>query len=262
NRFPPPPTSDPTPLGFRGARDAGIDILDVEDPDAVNTAAGWIGPQQRSIMLRSRGVARVPVTVTIPPDPPVGSAYAFLQVLPRVPGSNPAASVGVAPSVAIAFLLTIGGDGRVELRLRDQSAPRIRSNRAAFDYRATLENAGTLYVRPTGRVRVRSIFGSTVATLGIRGRTLLPGGSEPVATTWRGVPWIGFYRYDVRVSGPRAADTPATASGWFIALPPWWMLAVAGLALVLLIGGAALRRRRELNWRDYLDADDADLDEA
>ncbi|MCW2973470.1 MAG: hypothetical protein JWN72_1743 [Thermoleophilia bacterium] len=257
NRFAERRTFELNALGIRGATDAGIDILDADDPKSDTTAASWIEPLQRSVTLQSLGVARIPVTVTVPPNPPVGSAYGFLQVLPRVPGTDAAASVGVAPSVAVAFLLTIGGEGRVELHLRDQSVPRIRWNRAAFAYRATLANTGTLYVRPKGLVRVRSIFGSTVATLDIRGRTLLPGGSEPVATTWRGVPWIGFYRYDVRVTGPDAAGAPATASGWFIALPPWWVLAIAVLLLVLLIGGAVVRRRRELGWRDFLEDDDA-----
>jgi hypothetical protein len=245
------------PIGVRGARDGGIAFIGFEDEAIASTAASWLDPAQSTITLKPRGVAKVPVTVTVPPKPPVGAAYAMLMVVPHTQAraAAPDSSLGIQGRVAVAFLLRVGGEGRPKLTLREAAAPRLRWNRASWTYRARLENTGTLHARPRVRVRVRSLFGATVSTLDVSGRTLLPGGSEPIATTWRGVPWIGFYRYDVRVasSGSGTATSPARSSGWFVALPPWWLSTIAVLALIGLVGGAAARRRHELHWRDYLD---------
>ena len=103
-----------------------------------------------------------------------------------------------------------------------------------------------------------------MAELPIATRPLLPGGRAPIEATWTGVPWIGVYRYDLRVASPSGAGdgerASARASGWFVALPPLWVLLVAGALLVLAV--VASRRRRAIDdvERGVAD-DDAWLDE-
>jgi hypothetical protein len=159
------------------------------------------------------------------------------------------------------FLLRVGGEGRPDLRLRDVEAPKLRWNRAAWKLTANLDNHGTLHANASGRVRVKSIFGNVVAELPIRRETVLPGGREPVAGTWKGVPWFGLYRYDVRVeNGPasKGEQVPAnveTVDGWFIALPPWWVLVLIGMVLLALMV-RWWRGRREDVWDDEPGAPD------
>jgi hypothetical protein len=107
-------------------------------------------------------------------------------------------------------------------------------------------------------VRVRSLFGNTVADLHVSSAPLLPGARQPVEETWRDVPWLGFYRYDVRITDPQAVGANiARSSGWFVALPPWWVLALAATLLAWIVIGSVVRRRRAHRWV----VDDADADD-
>jgi len=249
-------TLDLRTSGVVGAR-AGVGFLDANDPDAATTAASWLRPAAPSVTLAPREFARVPVTVTVPEDPPVGSAYAALLFVPRASdedGNDVGPSVGVVSRIAVPFLLRVGGEGQAKLHLRDARAPRVRWDRDPWTWRADLDNNGTLHTVPSGRVRIRSLFGSTVRELPIAGRALLPEGRVPLEVTWRGLPWFGIYRYDARVGDaqdPKLA--PARASGWILVLPPWWVLALAGFVLVLAIVGLVTRRRQ---WDDHEDDTD------
>lgn len=91
---------------------------------------------------------------------------------------------------------------------------------------------------------------------------VLPGGRSDVAVTWKGVPWLGLYRTDVRIANAAAPDDPiARSSGWFIALPPLWVLALAALVVIAAVARRVLRRAGDD--RDEPAADDGvdhDLD--
>lgn len=251
-------TYDIEPVGLRARRGGGTTYVGVDDEGAASTAATWIDPVESSITLAANQIGEVPVIVTVPPDPPRGSAYGSVLVLPRV-GTSPAggdAAVGVRSGAGVPLLLRVGGTGSPKLTFRDVRAPLVRTDRAAWTWRARLHDDGTQHAIPRGRLRVRSILGRTVATMPIDARILLPGGSEPLAVTWKDTPWFGIYRYDVRVD-PHGSDsgTSARASGWIIALPPWWIVAVALLIVAAAIAAPFIHRRRE--WRAYLD--DADV---
>ena len=245
------------PYGIIGskARNAGFELVDPTDDRWDATAGPWIEPLVSEVTIEPRGVAEVPVTVTVPADPPVGSAYGSVNVVSRTRASAGENVIGIESQVATVFLLRVGGEGRPDLRLRDVEAPKLRWNRDAWKLTANLDNEGTLHANASGRVRVKSIFGNVVAELPIRRETVLPGGREPVAGTWKGVPWFGLYRYDVRVeNGPRyqGEQVPAnveTVEGWFLALPPWWVLAIIGAVLVALVV-RWWRGRREDVWDD------------
>ncbi len=231
------------PYGIIGtrAKNAGFEFVDSTDDRWDATAGPWIEPLVPEVTIAPRDVARVPITVTVPDDPPVGSAYGSINVVSRTRASAGENVLGIESQVATVFLLRVGGEGRPSLRLRNVDAPKLRWNRDAWKLTADLDNEGTLHANASGRVRVTSIFGNVVAELPIQRETILPGGREPVAGTWKGVPWFGFYRYDVRVQngaaarGENAPRSIATAKGWFLALPPWWVLALIFAVLVALV---------------------------
>ncbi|MCW2923604.1 MAG: hypothetical protein JWM98_1008 [Thermoleophilia bacterium] len=245
-------------LGSRARTGVGIRFVEPGDRDAAATAASWLHPAVPTITLRPRQLVHLPVTITVPERAPTGTVAGGIGIdLPRPPagGSRESAAVGIESRVDSQFLLQVGGEGRPRLHLRDVRAPHLRWDRDPWTLRADLDNDGTLHATPTGRVRVRSPFGNTVTELAISDRPLLPGGRLRVARTWDGVPWFGIYRYDVRVGAAgRPGDTVARASGWFVALPPLWVLVLVGLGLVAAILAAMYRRRRERAWAQ---ADDA-----
>jgi hypothetical protein len=247
-------------LGITGSREpnAGYEFIDDTDDRWDATAGSWLVAAVDEVELEPRGVARVPVVVTVPDEPPTGSAYGSVDVVSRTSAPAGDTNVGIESHVAQVFLLRVGGDGAPDLSLTDVDAPKLRWDRESWPLTASLDNEGTLHASAAGRVRVRSIFGSTVAELPIARETVLPGGREQVDVRWKGVPWFGFYRWDVRMANaPGAPESIATADGWFIALPPWWMLALVALAIVAWIVHRVRRRRRE--WTELMD-DELDSD--
>ena len=253
-------TFDLIPQGILGGRD-GTRYVDLDDPDADATAASWISAPS-GVTLEPREIARIPVRVVVPDDPPVGSAAAALTIAPRTRAGATAGdtALGIEGRIAVAFLLKLGGGGEARLRLQEGSAPRLRWDRDPWTWRATLVNRGTLHASPAGRVRVRSVLGNVVTELPLAGRPLLPRGEQRLERTWKGVPWFGLYRWDARVGGRDDDVAAARASGWFIALPPWRMLALSALAIVLLLGRRLTRHRLD-HVDDLDDLDDDSFDE-
>lgn len=261
SRHPQPATFELTRLGIVGSRAprAGFEYVGTADERWERTAGPWIEPAVPTITIGPRGVARVPFRVVVPKDPPVGSAYGALGVTARTREDAGGTSIGVESVVASVLLLRIGGEGEPELRLRGVEAPRLRWDRESWPIEATLDNDGTLHARTSGRVRVRSIFGNVVASLPLPSRVVFPGGREELEAEWNGVPWFGLYRWDVRVASDGGTASVASERGWFVAFPPWWVLALVAVVLLLLL--VRLLRRRRDRWREYEDEDDDDPDD-
>jgi hypothetical protein len=203
------------------------------------------------VTLAPRGTADVPVVLTVPDEPPVGSAYGGIDVVSTSSAPGPGdTNLGIEKHVVSAFLLAVGGEGAPDLQLRDVHAPKLRWSRDPWTLRAKLDNEGTLHATPRGRVRIRSLFGNVVNELKIADLPLLPGGRSSIERTWDDVPWFGIYRWDIRVAAGERSGEVDRADGWFVALPPWWVLAIAVAIILFAIFGARWRRRHESAWDD------------
>lgn len=261
NRHPVRMTYELQRSGLLGSRagSSGVRFVDADDPDAAAPAARWLEPAVETVTIPPRGVARVPVRVTVPEDPPPGSAHASLDIVPPASDVGPGeTNLGIETRIAVPFLLATDGEARPELRLRDVRAQRLRWSRDPWTLRANVDNEGNVHATPSGRVRIRSLFGNTVAELPITPRPLLPEGRRRIEVTWEGVPWFGLYRHDVRISADDG-DAVARASGWFVALPPWWVLVIAALVLLAALAARIGMRRSRDQWLD-IDADDDDFE--
>jgi hypothetical protein len=251
------------PQGVRGSHSgAGVRFSEPQTEEARDTAGAWITPLVSTVTIPPRGVAEVPVRVTIPPDPPRGAAYATLDVVPAGRSAAGDTQVQIESRVAVPFLLDVSGKGRPKLSLHDPRAQSLRWGRDPWTFRAELDNDGSLHATTSGRVRIRSIFGNEVASLPVSDQPVLPGGRQPIIESWDDVPWFGLYRYDVRMSDANAPGHPvARASGWFIALPNWWILALAAALLCWQVAGMVLRRRRRQRAADADTHDEPEFDE-
>ena len=253
-----PATYELTPLGVVGSRrdDLRYEFVGSDDDRWDSTAGPWLAPAVSRIVIPPRQVARIPVRVTVPDDPPVGTVSGAIGVTSRSGAAAGDAVVGIESTAATILLFTVGGDGAPELHVRDLEAPGVRWEREAWPLEANVDNDGTLAGPVDGRVRIRSIFGNEVARLDVPGETILPGGRSRVQASWGKVPWLGLYRWDLRMQSDTEPTSVATVDGWLLALPPWWVLAIA-LALLLFLVIRAIRRRNDRWLDDDLDDEDS-----
>jgi hypothetical protein len=248
------------PLGLVGTDDlaaGGREYFDERDERFADGMGPWIEPAVGTIVIPPRGVARIPFRVTVPADAPTGAAYGAIGVVSRArasDGTDGAPNLGIESVVASSILLALPGDAAPDLRFRELSAPSVRWDREAWPFSAVVDNVGARHATAQGRVRIRSIFGSEVASLPLEQRTLLPGARSPVEATWSKVPWFGVYRWDARMSSDSEPRSVALAEGWLLALPPWWVLALVGITLLALVVRSIRRRTRD--WDEDLDGDD------
>jgi hypothetical protein len=240
-----------------------VQLIDRDDPGYDASAASWVTLDAPRVELQSRGVAAVPFDVHIPDAVDPGGHYAALLVRTNgtyAKGKGP--SLGYESQVAVMLLLDVkGGHHTRAMQLRDAQAPSVRWNREPYTLTATVRNTGTTHVRPAGTLVVHSIFGGDVAELPVDMQPALPGGRSYLRTTWKGVPWFGYYRVELRLH-PQGADSPtigATRHVW--ALPPLWVLIVIVVFLVALAIGW-LRSRGGVDRRggDSDDPDDNDFE--
>lgn len=239
-----------------------IRLVGAKEASSKNTAATWVKPLVSSVTLSSNESGTIPVVVSVPQKTIDGGYFATVEVLakpnPKNKKSKPPSNVGIFSGASVPILMQVGNKGVTKLSLSDGHAAKLLVNRSAWIYRARIQNTGTTHATPRGRVRIRSIFGKTIATLPIEARTLLPNGSVKVSAKLKQTPWIGFYRYDVNVSS--LADNkaiPAKQSGWFFTLPAWWKLTLLIALFVAIIYIPFTKRRRE--WRSYVHEVEKDL---
>lgn len=251
-------------IGARGAQ-SSVAFLGPEDERFDETAASWLDPRPATFELPPRGVARVPIHVEVDAPEAGGAASAFgtIDVIPETDSKEGGQTVvGVESRIAIPFLFQLDLEADPKLRLSSMHAPRLRWDRDPWTLRASIDNRGDLHDEPRGSIRVRSIFGSTVAKFDIDHGPLLPGGRVRIEETWDEVPWFGFYRYEVRVEGASGGAGSDRVTGWFVALPPWWVLAISGLLVFVAIGGVVQGRRGgvEQDWdEDDMSSSDGEL---
>lgn len=252
-----PATVQLEPFGVIGSRapNSQFEYVDATDDRWDQTAGDWIDPLVDEVVVPPRGVVRVPFQVTVPDEPPPAGAYGSINVVSRTRASAGAANLGIETHVASMLLLALPGEGSADLRLRSVDAPKLRWDRESWPLAANVDNDGELHARVDGRVRIRSMFGNEVASLPIEQRTILPGGRTEVDIEWDQVPWLGVYRYDVRVSGGEP-ESVATHEGWFVALPPWWVLAITAAVVLVLVVRRFLRREDDETFDDEFADDD------
>lgn len=232
-----PTTFDVQVRLVRGSRsdDGPVDIVDAAG------STNLVRPAAARVRLAPREVATVPVRVRVPPASMAG--YLALVVTPRsaVAGGN--GTLGVRSGVLVPLLLRVRGAGSPSLALQRVRAPLVRVGGEPWTLQGRLSNDGQVFATPDGSVVVRSLFGGEVARLPLEARVLLPGAAVPVETRWSGVPWVGLYRVEARVeAGNGGVDS--VERRWLVALPPWWVTALAVVSGMALVVHAARRRRR------------------
>lgn len=151
-----------------------------------HTAQSWISGLA-PVAIPGGQIATVPITVTVPSTASVGGYYLAVMWQESAPTG---AMIGISGRVGTLLLVTVTGDVQESLVVRDFGVVRpdawYRSE--PLPLQLSLENTGTIHVRPTGQMRVTNIFGRVVDTVELNPEAgyILPHSTRRWEITWGG----------------------------------------------------------------------------
>lgn len=237
------------PLGVAAPDDPTkvAEFLNDDDPRMPSTAKSWLRPSVKRITLRSKQEAKVPVRIVVPANASAGGNFAALSIYTAAGSKGTgAAALGLSTKVAVLMLATVPGNVHYGFKLSGPRGKSLIIGHPKYQIHGSVTNTGNTHERIIGQVRVRSLFGQTVARFPIRSRLVLPNGKVPLEATWKGTPWLGVYTIDVSLNPDHSKTPHIVRSLRVVALPPVWLLVAFGLGLFVLTV-LHFRHRRQLH---------------
>jgi len=227
-------------------------LLEVEDitgtsdaSSAVNLTAGERGPYsirdyisfpEDSFVLELGERARIPVTITVPPDAEPGGYYGSVLVSTVRVSDGDVAGVPRSPIIARVgslFFLTVKGEAVTSGETKDVSilGDSLWHEQGPIDIGILYENTGSVHVNPYGELSITNMFGEQVGYVELEPWFVLPTSLRVREVSWDREFLLG--RYTVHAKVNRGYDDivdEVQVSFWVL---PWKI--VGGLFLVLFI---------------------------
>jgi|AntRauTorcE11897_2_1112592.scaffolds.fasta_scaffold08468_3 hypothetical protein len=228
-------------------------ILEVEDvsgtsdaSSAVNLTTGERGPYsirdyisfpEDSLVLELGERARIPVTITVPPDAEPGGYYGSVLVSTvRVPDgdeSNETARSPIIARVGSLFFLTVRGETIREGEVTDVSTidDKLWYESGPIDIGILYENTGSVHLNPYGEISINNMFGEQVGFVELEPWFVLPKSLRLREITWDREFLLGRYTATVLVNrGYDDIVDEKVVTFWVL---PWKI--VGGIFLILFI---------------------------
>lgn len=219
------------------AGDQAIQLLG--DEEGPYTLRDYINVPHDSFFLEHAERARIPVTITIPPDAEPGSRYGSLLVAVTSDRTDVDAEGGARPASAIVsristlFFVTTPGEQEYNSELIDFQARNGRwlYAQGPITFDIVSENFGTIHTTPYGRITITNILGEEVGV-----RNLDPWFVMPESVRTREVRWdreflIGRYVATVEVN--RGYDDIVDVETFAFWVVPWKLVGAVFVGLFL-----------------------------
>jgi len=162
--------------------------------------APWLVlPEPLVIPAGARQSARFQVNVPTGAEP--GSRFGAVQ-LAFTPLDGPGSGVGVSGAIASLILLRVNGESVESLSLTGFRADRKLAESLPIRFQVSVDNAGTVHLRPSGTINIRNLFGRQVASIEVNpeGRSALPGAARRFDAAWEGRRFaFGPYKADLAI---------------------------------------------------------------
>lgn len=220
----------------------------------------WMFVNKPEITLKPGQTGSIQVALSVPGGTKAGGYYAGLFLSKR---QAPGEELAVLPRLGILFFVRVNGAVEERLRINDVAL----DGPGNYEYlpvgfRISIVNEGNVHVIPQGTVRIKNVFGSTVAKLQANpdASRILPASTRLLSTAWRKgsviPPGDGFFNglrnelmnfaigpYEATVSFSDPAFTGATERTVKFSVWPWRSLVSLTALLALLCAGFVLLKR-------------------
>ena len=230
--------------------------------DAKYGAGDWIQPEVPKATLPNLSKVVIDVTVAPPKNAPVGSNFGGLLVQLKTPENPDIKSSGAAviPKAQALVQIYPRVNGPV---IKDLEITKVEAEETLkflgsrfVRYDIEYENKGTVNEAVGGSLLINSMFGNTVEKLAVPELLVLRGAKRRVRVVWTDPPRFGRFTSQVKVD--TSAGQERKQGDTVTILPPWWV--ILAIVLTILFGIFFTWRRKNQDWRQYLDEEDWDED--
>ena len=151
----------------------------------------WVKTEPTEFTLEPGEQKFVDFEISVPENAEPGGKYG--SVLATITGlTGEATGVAIAQKVGALLLLTVSGEVREDLMVREFTAPSfLEYGPVPFSIR--FENRGTVHLRPRGFVTITNIWGKKVADVPFPQLNVMPGAVRKIETSWENKWLIGRY---------------------------------------------------------------------
>ena len=214
-----------------------------EEKSPTYSLSSWVSFAQSKIALAEKQIVEWEYTISVPDNGGAGGHYGAIMFSNKPPSEQTSVNqVGIASMVASLVLVTVPGDIKENAYLSEFSTNKLYYSSLPVDITTKISNIGNTHVAPTGKLAIKSMFGTKVAEFQLndeKGR-ILPEATRSFATSWKpsGGPFykdpIG--RYTVELTAIYGSDKKyslnETIAFWVI--PLWLIITIAVLLIVLI----------------------------
>ncbi len=222
----------------------GVPIF--SDPSSEVTGfeiSDWITLDKEEVFIKAREEQDLAFIVTVPPAVTPGSHFGSIIVSVEPPKLRESgASIGY--EVAHLIHLRIAGDVKESARIRQFSTSKYIYGATNVDFTVKIENEGNTYIKPTGPLEIKNMFGKRVALLNFNeslagvlpkmpGSAVETSGSRVYDISWEDET-PGFGRYEALLSvvyGVEGKMSTMSSTVTFWVLP----MNIIGPALIVLL---------------------------
>lgn len=228
---------DFTAYGERGE----VRVEEVEDQ--TYSLKKWVKTNPAEFTLEPDEQKFVTFAIDVPENAEPGGKYgSVLATITGVVGPE-ATGVGIAQKVGALVLLSVSGELKEEIIVKEFSVPGF-SESGPIPFTIRFENTGTIHEKPRGFITITDIFGREVANVEFPQQNVIPGATRKVETNWD-KNWLLGLKYQATLVGSYgSSNIPLSASAVFWAFP--WKIGLGTLAALILIVYLILRTRRKI----------------
>lgn len=196
--------------------------------------ANWVTFEPKEFVLGPREEKWTKFKINIPQNAEPGGHYGTVIAGSSMVAGHTELGSAIAPRVGALVLLTVPGEMKENLTVKDFTAP-VYSEKGPINFAVRFENQGTVHVKPKGLITITNWFGQKVAAIPFPEKNVLPDGIRKIDASWNQKLLWGI-KYTATLTGnygfSNTQFAPAVITFWAF---PWKVgLGILG-AIILLI---------------------------
>tara|TARA_B100002051_G_C16733315_1_gene639617 strand:+ start:1747 stop:2763 length:1017 start_codon:yes stop_codon:yes gene_type:complete len=221
-----------------GSRDGSSAVSLMGDERGPYSIRDYISFPEDTFELDLGERARVPVTITVPPDAEPGGYYGSVLVSTVRVGEDDGSNVPRSPIIARVgslFFLTVKGDTVTEGKTVSIDTINGQGwyDAGPIELGILYENNGSVHVNPYGELSVTNMFGEEVGYIEIEPWFVLPNSLRVREITWDREFLLGRYTVTAKINrGYEDVVDEVSVSFWVL---PWKIVGGAFLVLFIII---------------------------